>query len=136
MKRVKSKYILLLLIVVLLTGCGNKLKCEIKTNNYNSKLVVAYKSEKPSSYKFEDKMTFSVDAPEAELYYHSKYEEYNTLLTEKYASIKNRYDGVSMDIKYDFTKDKSAQENILLVQRDDTKEQAKSKLESLGYKCK
>lgn len=136
MKRIKSMHILILLMVILLTGCGNKLKCEIKTNNYTSKIVINYKDEKPTSYNFKDDMAFSADAPEAELYYHSKYEEYSTIISEKYASIRNSVDGVSMKIKYDFTKDKSQQENILLIQKNDTKKQAKSKLKSLGYKCK
>lgn len=136
MRRSKGCWLVLFLVVVLLTGCSNKLKCNIKTNNYVSKVVIGYEDDKPTTYNFSDKMMFSVQAPEAEIYYHSKYYEYGTLISEKYAKMRNAADYVSLKIKYDFTKNQSEQENKLLVNREDSKKDAIKKLKNSGYKCK
>ena len=136
MKRVKGYKLMLVLVVFLLTGCSNKLKCEIDTNNYTSKVIITYKGDKPITYNFKDKMLFSLQDAEAEIYYHSKYTEYGTLIAEKYAKMRNAPEYVSLNIKYDFTKNKSNQEDKILISKDDSKEKSKIKLESLGYKCK
>ena len=134
MKRVKL--VMLLIAVLLLTGCANTLKCKIDTNNYTSKVVIKFKNNKPSTYKFKDKMMFSPQAPEAELYYHSKYDEHGTLIAEKFAKMRNNVDNITLKVKYDFTKNNSTQEDKLLVSRNDSKNDAKTKIENLGYKCK
>ena len=135
-----KKLIVLLITVLVLTGCANKLKCKIDTvsdsNEYTSTVVVHFKNDKPSTYSFKDKMMFPPLAPEAELYYHSKAEEYGTLIYEKHARMGNNSDNITLKIKYDFNKDNSSQEDKLLVSRNDSKDTAKSKIESLGYSCK
>lgn len=138
MKRIKGMNLLFLISVLLLTGCSaSKLKCEIKTNNYTAKVVVKYSDDnKPTKYKFNDKMLFSATSSNAEIYYHSKYAEYGTLIAEKFAHMRNTPEYVQLKIKYDFTKNNSAQENKLLINKTDSKENAKQKLENLGYKCK
>ena len=136
MKRSKGCWLVLFLVIVLLTGCSNKLKCNIKTNNYISKLVIMYDGDKPTTYSFSDKMMFAPQAPEAEIYYHSKYYEYGTLISEKFAKMRNAADYVSLRIKYDFTKNHSEQENKLLISKDDSKEAAIKKLKNSGYTCK
>ena len=141
MKRIKRKeLILLLLITILLTGCGQKLKCKIdghvEGRKYTSTIVVKFSDGKPSTYSFEDKMMFATLDPNAELYYHSKYEEYGTLIAEEYARISNNADNISLKIKYDFNKNNSSQENKILIGRNDTRDAAKGKLENIGYKCK
>ena len=134
MKRIKLG--VLLIAIVLLTGCTSKLNCKIDTNNYTSKVVVKFENDKPSTYNFKDKMIFAPLDPNAELYYHSKYDEYGTLIAEKFARMGNNSDNIILKIKYDFTKNNSAQENKLLVDRNDSKNNAKTKIENLGYKCK
>lgn len=137
MKRIKGFNVLLLLLVLLLTGCStSKLKCEIKKNNYTAKTVISYSEDKPTKYKFNDKMLFSATSSEAEIYYHSKYADYGTLIAEKYAYIRNTPEYVAVKINYDFAKNNSIQENKLLINRNDSKESAKEKLENLGYKCR
>lgn len=141
MKRIKRKELILLFVVtVLLTGCGNKLKCEIdglvEGRKYTSTVVVKFKDEKPSTYSFKDKMMFDPEDPNAEIYYHSKYDEYSTLLSEKKARISNNTDNISFKVKYDFEEDHSSQENKILIGRDDSREIAKNKLENVGYRCK
>lgn len=133
MKRIKMVF--LLLSVFLLTGCGNQLKCNIKTNNYESTIKVTYKDDKPTKYVFKDKMFFSPTEANAELYYHSKYSEYGDLINEKHAKLKNKPEYIALEIKYDFTTDKSTQENKLLIQKTDTKANAIKKIQDLGYKC-
>ena len=132
----RTNMVLLLVAILLLTGCSNQLKCKIDTNNYTSTLVVKYKNDKPTTYSFKDKMMFAALDPNAEIYYHSKYEEHGTLIAEKFAKMRNHTDNISLKINYDFTKNNSAQEDKLLVGRNDSKNSAKTKLESLGYKCK
>ncbi|MBQ6546673.1 MAG: hypothetical protein IJL74_01590 [Bacilli bacterium] len=132
----RMKLVILLMAVVALTGCANKLKCKINTDNYSSTVVVHFKSHKPSTYSFKDKMMFSPLAPEAELYYHSKAEEYSTLIAEKLARMGNNSDNITLKVKYDFNKNNSTQEDKILVGRNDSKNDAKKKIESLGYKCK
>lgn len=134
MKRIEL--VVILVAVLLLTGCSNTLKCKIDTNNYTSKVVVKFNNDKPSKYSFRDKMMFSALDPNAEIYYHSKYDEYSTLIAEKFAKARNNSDNITLKINYDFTKNNSAQENKLLVNRNDSKNDAKTKIESLGYKCK
>ena len=134
MKRINI--ILLLISLVMLTGCSNQLKCKINTNTYTSTVKVKFSDGKPSKYTFNEKMTFDPLSPDAELYYHSKYDEYGVLISEKFARMGNNSDNITLKIKYDFTKNNSAQENKLLVSRTDTKNDAKTKIESLGYKCK
>ena len=136
----KTKLIILLIAVVALTGCANKLKCKIETtldsNKYTSTIVVKFKNGKPSTYSFKDKMMFEPLAPEAELYYHSKAEEYGILISEKLAKARNNSDNITLKVKYDFNKNNSAQENKILVGRNDSKNDAKKKIENLGYQCK
>ena len=134
MKRIKI--IMLLLISITLTGCANTLKCTIKTNNYESTIKVTYKDEKPTKYVFKDKMKFSATSADSELYYHSKLTEYESLINEKHAKIRNKATSVDVNITYDFTTDKSAQEGKLLAKRDDTKSKTLKAIEDLGYKCK
>lgn len=137
MKRIKDKKILLLLLVILLTGCNSKLKCEIKTRNYTSKVSITFnKDNAPVKYDFKDKMLFNVNDAGAEIYYHSKYDEYGILLAEKHGYMRNAPEYISLTIKYDFTKHNSKQENKLLVNKTDTKEIALTKLKEAGYTCK
>ena len=134
MKRIKI--LLLIANIFLLTGCANTLKCNIETSNYNSSIKIKFKNDKPAQYKFKDEMKFSRDSADTEIYYHSKYNEYSTLISEKHAHLRNKIDRVSLKITYDFTKDKSEVENKLLINRNDTIKTATQKIESSGYKCK
>ena len=134
MKRIKI--LLLIATIFLLTGCANTLKCNIETSNYNSSIKIKFKNDKPAQYKFKDEMKFSRDSTDTEIYYHSKYNEYSTLISEKHAHLRNKIDSVSLKITYDFTKDKSEVENKLLINRNDTIKTATQKIESSGYKCK
>ena len=135
MKRVKS--IILLLIPLLMTGCTTTLKCEINTNNYTSTVKIKYENDKPTTYKYSDEMVFSEPlSTDSELYYHSKYQEYSYLITEKYATISNHNNKVKLKIDYDFTKDKTEDETKLLISKNDTIKIATEKIESSGYTCK
>ncbi len=144
----RMKWVIVILVVALIVGSTtmfilvhNKVRCTIRTNNYTSTVVVTYGGKKetrntPIKYKFKDKMKFDATDSDAELYYHSKYDEYGTLLAEKYGYMTNTAYYVSLKIDYDFTKDNSKQENKLLISRNDTREQATVKLKNAGYTCK
>lgn len=134
MKRIKI--LLLVTTMFLLTGCSNTLKCNIETNNYDSSIKIKFENDKPTKYIYKDEMKFSKDSADTEIYYHSKYNEYSILISEKYAHLRNKIDNVSLKINYDFTKDKSEGENKLLINRNDTIKTATQKIESSGYKCK
>lgn len=134
MKRIKI--LMLLIVPVLLTGCADTLKCEIETNNYNSTIKIKYEEDKPVSYNFKDEMLFSKDSTDSELYYHSKYTEYDHLIMNKYATMRNTGTTVSTKINYDFAKNDKETENKLLITKTDTKKQATKKIKSLGYTCK
>ncbi len=137
MKRMKSiKVIMIVLMSVVLTGCANDLKCSIKTSNYESTVKIAYKEDKPTKYSFKDKMKFSATSADSELYYYGKLSEYENLINEKHAKVRNKATSVEVSIKYNFTSDTSAQEGKLLVKRDETKSKAIKRIEDLGYKCK
>ena len=132
----RIKIIVFLFTVLLLTGCGNNLKCNIKTNNYTADIKITFEKEKPAEYSFKDKMTFSYEDFNSELYYHNKYTELSDLITEKYAKVSDNKDNVTIKINYDFSKYNSKGESKLLIKRSDTKKEALKKIESLGYKCK
>lgn len=132
----KIKIILILFIPLILTGCSETLKCSIETNNYTSNIKISFKDDKPSKYKYKDEMKFSPTSADAEIYYHSKYDQYSLLISDKYAHIRNKADGVSLKVTYDFTKDNSDGENALIISRNDTKKIATQKIQSSGYKCK
>ena len=135
MKRIKS--LIILLMPLLLTGCATTLKCEINTNNYTSTVKIKFENDKPTTYKYSDEMIFTDPlSTDSELYYHSKYEEYSFLITEKYATLSNHNDKVKLKINYDFTKDKTKNENKLLISKNDTLKEASKKIESSGYTCK
>ncbi len=134
MKRIK--FLLLLIVPILLTGCANTLKCEIETSNYTSKIKVKFENDKPLTYNFKDEMKFSVNDADSEIYYHSKYTEFNDLINDKFASVRNGKEAVSVKINYNFKENKSEGENKLLVKRDDTKSTASKRIESSGYTCK
>ena len=122
---------------LLLTGCATTLKCEINTNNYTSTVKIKFENDKPTTYKYSDEMIFTDPlSTDSELYYHSKYEEYSFLITEKYATLSNHNDKVKLKINYDFTKDKTKNENKLLISKNDTLKEASKKIESSGYTCK
>lgn len=141
MKRVKGKELVILsIIIILLTGCAPKIECKanaiVDSHKYTSAIVVSFENNKPLKYVFKDKMMFDPDDPNAELYYHAKYEEYGTLIAEKRAKMSNNTDNISLKIKYNFSKYHSAQEDKILIDRDDSMEDVKNKLESVGYSCK
>lgn len=133
-----TKRILLLIIpVILLTGCSNSLKCEIENNNQDSSIKIKFTDNKPTTYKFRDDMNFgnTLDA-DSELYLDNKLTQYRDLIADKYADVIERQGVVKVKIDYDFTKNKSIGENTLLISRDDTQEIAKQKIEKVGYICK
>lgn len=134
MKRIKI--LLLITMLFLITGCSNNLKCNIDTNNYTSTIKIKFKDDKPINYSYKDKMSFPLESTDSEIYYHSKYNEYNTLINEKHAFLRDAADSVTLKISYDFTKDNSKDEKKLLISRDDTIKSATKKIESSGYKCK
>lgn len=134
MKRIKI--LLLITTIFLVTGCSNTLKCNIETNNYSSTIELKFKDDKPTKYKYKDEMKFSADSADTEIYYHSKYNEYSTLISEKHAHLRNNIDNVTLKITYDFTEDKSEGEKTLIINRNDTIKTATQKIESSGYKCK
>jgi hypothetical protein len=81
-------------------------------------------------------MKFSATSADSELYYYGKLSEYENLINEKHAKVRNKATSVEVSIKYNFTSDTSAQEGKLLVKRDETKSKAIKRIEDLGYKCK
>ena len=108
MKRVKGKELVILsIIIILLTGCAPKIECKanaiVDSHKYTSAIVVSFENNKPLKYAFKDKMMFDPDDPNAELYYHAKYEEYGTLIAEKRARMSNNTDNISLKIKYNFS---------------------------------
>ena len=134
MKRIKM--LLILIIPIFLTGCSETLKCTIETNNYKSKIKIKFEKDKPTTYKYKDEMRFSSSSTDAEIYYHSKYDQYSLIISDKHANLRDKADGVYLKINYDFTKDKSEGENSLLITRNDTKKTALQKIQSSGYTCK
>lgn len=135
MKRIKI--VLLLLAPLLLTGCASTLKCEIETSNYNSKVKIKFKEDKPLTYKYKDKMIFTNNlSTDSELYYHTQYSKYSYLITEDIAKVTNFANKVSVDINYNYNENQSQYENLLLITRNDTIKEATKKIENLGYKCK
>ena len=136
---VKMKRIKVLLVFVCLfglTGCANTLKCSIETSNYDANVKIKFKDDKPISYKYKDVMRFSENSSDAEIYYHSKYNDYSNLISDKLAHVRNKPVGVFVKINYDFNKNNSLGESTLLIERNDTKKIASEKIESLGYTCK
>lgn len=135
MNRIKG-LIILIGILVITTGCST-LKCEIKTNNYNSIIKIKFENNKPTTYNFKDEMLFSNNLnTDSELYYHTKYTSYSYLISDNYARITNHNNKVKLKINYDFTKDKSQGENKLLISKKDTIKTATQKIEKSGYTCK
>ena len=134
MKRIKM--LLILIIPIFLTGCSETLKCTIETNNYSSEIKIKFKDDKPTTYKYKDVMSFSATQTDSEIYYHSKYDQYSILISDKYANLRDKANGVYLKINYDFTKDKSNGENTLLISRNDTQKIALQKIKSSGYTCK
>lgn len=132
----KTKFLLIIVAVIFLTGCSNSLKCKVETKNYDSTIKITFKDDKPIKYKYKDEMRFSAKTADNEIYYHSKYSEYSTLISEKYAHVRNNQSNVSMKVNYDFEKDSSSDEKKLLISRNDTKKTATEKIESSGYTCK
>lgn len=128
--------LLILIIPIFLTGCSETLKCTIKTNNYSSEIKIKFKDDKPTTYKYKDVMSFSATQTDSEIYYHSKYDQYSILISDKYANLRDKANGVYLKINYDFTKDKSNGENTLLISRNDTQKIALQKIKSSGYTCK
>lgn len=135
MKRIKI--ILLLIIPLVLTGCASTLKCEIETANYNSTIKIKFEEDKPLTYKYKDEMIYSDSLDtDTELYYHSQYSKYNNLITNGWANITNRPTKVKTTINYKFEENNKEAESILLISRNDTMKNARTKIESSGYKCK
>lgn len=135
MKRIKG--LNLILICLILTGCKDTLKCEIDTPNYKSEIKIKFENDKPTTYKQKETMIYSDSLdPESEIYYHSQYEKYSYLITDKHVKISNHNNEVTTKIQYDFTQDKSTGETELPISKNDTREKIKQKLESSSYTCK
>ena len=129
------KILILLAVPLLISGCADTLKCNIKTNNYKSSIKIDFVEDKPTTYRYVDRIVFPKQSDEAELYYHQKYSEFSALISERYAKVKRNFDKVTTRIKYNFISDQSEKENKLLITKSDTKKNAVKKIESLGYKC-
>ena len=88
-------------------------------------------------YKYKDEMNFENELiADSEIYYHTKYAEYSDLIMDKHANVSNIHEKVKIKIDYNFKKNKSEGENLLLISKNDTKKEAIKKIESSGYKCK
>ena len=132
----KIKILLLILITIILTGCTNTLKCNIKTDNYTSNIKVKFKNNKPIIYKFKDKMYFSKSPIDKKEYYKEKYDKYNLLILNNNMNLNNKKSYISTKINYNFNKNNIKQENKLLIKRNYTRKQTLKKIKSLGYTCK
>ena len=130
-----KKILLLIAIPILLTGCKNSLTCTIKTNTYKSKVTISYKDDKPETYKQIEKIYFAQQDTK-NIYYNLKTNEYLKLIKEKHTKIKKKKKSIKIKTTYNFLKNKSFQENKLLISKQDTKKQAYKKIKNLGYTCK
>lgn len=136
MKRIK-KILLMIIPLLILTGCSSNLKCTIKTNNYESTVKIKFVEDKPTTYKYKDAMDFgnTLDA-DSELYFDNQLTKYRFLIADKFADVIERQSVVKVKVNYDFTKDSSSGEDVLLIKKTDSLGTAKQKIESSGYKCK
>ena len=127
------KVLVLLIMLLILTGCTNTLKCNIKIDDYSAKVKIKFKNKKPFSYKFKDIMEFDLLDENINWYYNLKNEEYKSF--ENYSNIKKGKDYVSTKINYKFN-DNKISDNLLLINKNDKRVEILQKIESLGYKCK
>ncbi len=133
-----SIFLVIIIVVCIFFISGSpSLRCKINTNNYKSKVIVKYKDGMPTTYKEKDKWIYNFnDMTSAEISYHSEYERYGVLISEKKAKISLRQNIVNKSIKYNFTKDNSSGEGLLLINKTSNMKEAKKMLKERGYFCK
>ncbi len=138
-----KKYLLLLLLsLILLTGCQNTLKCTKKDGRDTTKINITFNNRKnPQSLYIYNKKYFSLENANLDFYYYDqkeqleKFEENNNIKTKVY---KNNYYVIS---EIDMTLkniDKESIETLALIPFKNltTKENIKKYYETKNYSCK
>ena len=127
--------VLVLITILLLTGCSNNLKCNIKTNTYKSKIIITFQNNKPKNYLKKENIYFT-NKDTKNIYYKLKTNEYKYLINNDYTKIKNRKNKIYIKTKYNFQKKKKEIESKLEIEKNDTRKKSYQKIKSLGYTCK
>ncbi len=137
-----KKYIFVLMLVVLITGCskGNSLKCtskeEVSGNIYENEVKLTYKDDKV----IKAKLTMDVELGEAslknyELYYNAFEQTFSDLDKEDGISVNFKKNDkgykVIVDVDYDTYKG-----TVDMINSSLTKDQAKIYYENIKYECK
>lgn len=137
----KILFCLLIIICAVFGYLGYKeysklLICKADTENFTAKVVIKFEEDKPIWYKYKDEMEFFGQiGTDSEFYYHSLSIRYDYLISERKAVLTNSGNKIKANIWYDFTKDSEAGDSLLLVGRNNTRESAKKKIESINYVC-
>ena len=130
------KNIIVFIVVILLTGCTNSLNCRIKTDNYNAKIEIIFKDDKPYKYLFKDKMFFYDKPLDKYFYYKRKTKDYDSLIAFKSARVLNKRNKVISFVNYNFLRENNYTKDKLFINKHDNIKSSIKKIEDLGYTCK
>lgn len=131
-----ERRLIILLIILLLTGCSRTLDCKIKTDNYQAKVSIVFKNGAPRKYLFKDKMSFKNSPLDKYFYLKKKKREYKPLTNYNQAKIIETKNKVKTSINYNFLKENDYNKNKLLINKNDNIKSSIKKIESYGYKCR
>ncbi len=135
----KKKSIFLLLIVLLLCGCSNKLTCTKKTDNEISKVKVNFKDNRPITLNYKKTLTYAEGDALIEIDYLDEEDYFNKYIgingLDFKLSKKDRQNKIVLDINVDYSLyDISTDFDLPIIYSD--KISNTNYLENNGYECK
>lgn len=133
----KIKVLILLITIIILSGCSKKLTCTYQSDIDNNKAVIEFKDEKIISLKEENKKTFdSLDA-HIDLYNEEQLETYKILdnIEGVTYDVKEKKNDVITTINVDYNI-YNLNNNLIKINKEMTRDQVINIYQSLGYSCK
>lgn len=133
----KIKVIILLIGIIILSGCSKKLTCTYQSETDNNKIVINFKEDKVISVKEENKKTFdSLDA-HIDLYNEEQIETYKVLdnINGVTYDVKEKKNDVITTVNVDY-EIYNSNNNLIKINKDMTYDNIINLYQSNGYSCK
>ena len=134
----KSKFILLILIVFLFSGCSNTLTCIYEQDKNYNVVKMKFSDDKITKLSVKEEKTYDDTDAYVEMFYYEQLSAYNFLENiegVKY-KIKERKSTVTTKIEIDFSKVSNLNSKLIKVNNRNSYNDAKNIYTYLGYDCK
>ena len=134
----KSKFILLILIVFLFSGCSNTLTCKYSDDTNENIVKINFKDDKVSKVNIKEVKTYDVNDAYVEMFYYEQLNNYSFLegIDGIEYSIKEKKSAVTTKIDIDYSIASDFNSNYIKVNNRHSYNDVLNIYTYLGYECK